>query len=142
MESGGTVALVLGWVAAAAAIFKDLYRYRRKRKAEVGSQEVATADQMIELVKKSFEHVLELTKAENKNLRDDIAALRAENEESRKENERLRRAVARLEKAIRSISLCAYRDHCPIPVRLSDDESGDGKRTPSGGQCARGRDSP
>lgn len=142
MESGGTVALVLGWVAAAAAIFKGLYRYRRKRKAEVGSQEVATADQMIDLVKKAFEEALTLTRNENKELRSEIEALRLENEENRKENEKLRRAVARLERAIRSISLCTYRDHCPIPLRLPDVENDDRKHEGAGGQCAHGRDSP
>lgn len=135
-----TVALVLGWIGTAVGFFTTLYRFRRKRKAEVGSQEVATADQMVDLVKKSFEEVLALTRTENKNLRDDIEALRAENEESRKENEKLRRAVARLERAIRSVALCSHRDYCPIPARLSDAADNDRQRPDTDGQRARCRD--
>lgn len=135
-----TVALVLGWLGTAAGLFTTLYRFRRRRKAEVGSQEVATADQMINLVKKAFEEALTLTRAENKELRSEIEALRVENEETRKENEKLHRAIARLERAIRSIALCAHRDHCPVPVRLSDAEDGDKQRQEPDGQRARCRD--
>lgn len=134
------VGLILGWIGTIGGLTSSLYLHRRAKRAEVGSKEVATADQMVDLVKKSFEEVLALTRAENKNLRDDIEALRVENEESRKENEKLRRAVARLERAIRSVALCSYRDHCPIPVRLRDEEGGDRQPGDPNGQRANCRD--
>lgn len=86
---------------------------RRARKAEVRSREVDTADQMIELMKKTYDDVLNV-------IRGELESIKAERENDRRENERLRKCVTRLERAIKQIATCDHRDECPIANDLHE----------------------
>lgn len=134
------VGLILGWVGTVGGLFSSLYLHRRAKRAEVGSREVATADQMVDLVKKSFEEALTLKANENKRLLEKFEEITKNNDDNKRENEKLRRAVARLERAIRSVALCSHRDHCPIPLRLRGEEDSDREQADADGQRARCRD--
>ncbi|MCD7963028.1 MAG: hypothetical protein LUF90_05650 [Rikenellaceae bacterium] len=95
---------VIGWLGAFTGIFTSVFYFRRAKKAEVHSKEIATEDQMIELVKKANREALEI---------------------NRKENEKLRRSISRLEQAVRAINSCNYRNECPVIHELRRQEDPD-----------------
>lgn len=115
--------LILGYLSTILALVSgagNVYQWRRARRAEVSSREVATADQMVELVKKSFEQALTL---------------------NQKELEKLRKQVAQLYRAIKAIGVCPSRASCPVTAELQSAATTDCKSTDSkGGQRPHIRD--
>ncbi len=99
-----------GWLPA-------IYLFRRQKKAQVVSTEATTADQMVDLVKKSFELSFE-------NLKRDFAAREKmiidSNESLKRSNDKLCRRISSLEKAIKSIETCPYSCDCPVIKQLQD----------------------
>lgn len=77
-----------------------LYLWRRSRIAEVKSKEVATADDMVNLINKVMERALA---------------------QMSKENEKLRKLVTRFERALQKTNLCPHRAICPVAEQLQSD---------------------
>lgn len=94
------IGIALGWVGTIIGFVRANLYAKRAKMAEVSSQEITTADQMIDLVKKANAEVLEI---------------------NRKENEKLRKSISKLEKAVRAISNCPHRSDCPVIDRLQGD---------------------
>lgn len=99
---------IVGSVGTMTGVVTSVFYFRRAKKAEVQSKEIATADQMIELVKKANAEALEI---------------------NRRENEKLRRSIARLERAVRSINNCPYRIECPVTDELQNLDDSHRQRT-------------
>lgn len=94
------IGIVLGWVGAIIGFIRANLYAKRAKIAEISSQEITTADQMINLVKKANAEVLEI---------------------NRKENKKLRKSISKLEKAVRAISNCPHRSKCPVVDQLQGD---------------------
>lgn len=89
------------------------YLLRKNKKLEVHSKEIATADQMIDLVKKANAEALTLNK---------------------KENDKLRKSISNLERALRSITTCAHRADCPVTFELQNAAIATQQSEPTNGQ--------
>lgn len=132
LENIGTI-ISLG--TALVALLGSVFYFRRARKAEVvakelgvKSQEISTADEMIELVKKAHEEAVLLARDTAENNRKTAEENRAIAEERKTDNEKLRKTISKLERAIRGISVCAYRDQCPVTDRMQSDEGSEQRK--------------
>lgn len=101
------IGAIIGYAGTIMGLVTSVFYFKRAKKAEVQSKEIATADQMIDLVKKANAEVVEI---------------------NRKENEKLRKSIGRLEKAVRAISTCPYRNECPVTDRLQGTEESEQQR--------------
>lgn len=108
MDNFGTILGYLSTVVSLISVSGNIYLWRRARRAEVSSRELATADQMIELVKKSFEQALAL---------------------NQKEIEKLNRKITQLYKAIKAIGTCPHRATCPVTGELQSAAANDQQST-------------
>ncbi len=111
VTSLGTVS---GWLSAG-------YLFRRQKRALVKSSETKTADEMVELVRKSFEISIDNIKKDFDRREQLIVE---SNEELKKSNDKLSRRISSLEKAIRAIEVCSYRATCPVVNELQDPADG------------------
>lgn len=111
MEHIATIIGVLGGSAGAIGLFYA----RRERNADVKSKEIATADQMVDLVKKTYDEVFETYKAER-------VEDQQQREEERRERDKLRRCISRLERAVKAIGTCPHTNDCPVTAKLHEDK--------------------
>lgn len=112
-------------IVAAVTTGYGLYQRKRAIRAEVGSKEIKTADEMIELVKKAHEEAVQLARDAAETNKKAAEEYKVIAEESKKDNERLRKQMSRIEKALKAVGLCDYRHQCPVTDRLQGDESAD-----------------
>lgn len=111
---------ILGAIGTFTGILSSLYLWRRNRRSEVRSKEATTADQMVDLVKKSFEQALSL---------------------NQREIEKLNKKITQLYRAVKAISSCPHRANCPVISELQYIAAGDERqREDTNGQRAHCRD--
>lgn len=116
---------IVSIITALVGLVTSLLFIRRAKKAEVRAKEaevkareienergnIATAEAMIDLVKKANAEAADIQRKLNENLK--------------KENEKFRKYVLRLEAAFNSIHRCTHRNDCPVYAELQDDEGSD-----------------
>lgn len=117
-----TVTLIVGIASSVVALVSSVFYFRRARAAEikgaeleVKGKEIGTASEMIDLVVKANQNVLQLKERDNE-LKDSII------ESCEKENGETRTLIGELfkqiEKAIEAISRCPYNVDCPAISEL------------------------
>lgn len=107
------------------SLLTSVFYFKRARKAEIAakelevkSQEIGTADEMIELVKKANAEALRIAQETAEINRKASEENKSIAEERKKDNEKLRKTISRLTSAVRAIGACTYRDQCPVTERM------------------------
>lgn len=115
LDSIERIAAIIGVLGGSAGVVGWFYA-RRERKADVRSKEISTADQMVDLVKKTYDEVFATYKTEREEDQQ-------QREEERRERDKLRRCISRLERAVKAINSCPHTNECPVTTKLQEDNN-------------------